>query len=221
MAEPNLAVVCPKCHVAVTTREAGSFQVGDEMSLTRFTLGRCPKCSSPLLLRNRGRTLLDPTQTTLETFWKDPVVVFPAATFTFSKDVPMEIAASYAEALRCFNRASAYTGTAILCRRTLEGICVHFGEKKGSLAQKLKALKDKGTIDSRVYDWANDVLRTLGNDAAHDVNETIEEEDAKHALDFTRAIIEYLFVFQAAYDRFKAEREERKASKAPKAEEPA
>lgn len=145
--------------------------------------------------------------------WTAAEVLYPATSTSFGLEVPPAIASSYAEAQRSFAQAGAYTGTAILCRRTLEGICSHFKAKGRNLADKLKSLKDKGIIDAMVYQWADDVLRALGNDAAHDVEQVIGQQDAKDALDFTRAIIEYIFVLQAAFERFKRGREERKQRK--------
>lgn len=220
MAEPNLAIICPHCQVPVAADAHGWCSQSLEEEWTeflRYTLVQCPECRNPLLLKHLGFYVGGEDGEG----WEKPVILYPGTAASFGGSVPAKIEESYAEALRSFNHASAYTGTAILCRRTLEGICSHFGEKKGNLAQKLKSLKEREVIDSRVFQWSDDVLRALGNDAAHNVDQVIEQRDAKAALDFTKAIIEYIFVFQAAYDRFKAEREERKALKAPKEEEPA
>ena len=40
-------------------------------------------------------------------------------------------------------------------------------------------MRDKGIIESRLYEWA-DALRISGNEAAHGVNVTISSEDGKH-----------------------------------------
>lgn len=55
-------------------------------------------------------------------------------------------------------------------------------------------------IDDRLLAWA-DALRITGNEAAHGAEFSVKREDAKDALDFTEAIVDYLFVFQ---ERFKA-----------------
>lgn len=221
MDQPNLAVNCPRCKGPVAGIEKGYSEKGDEYEATRYTLIECPECGDPILVKHHSAPVLGIDDVSYP--WSRPLIVYPPLEPSFGKDVPSKIARSYKEALRSFNHAAAYTGTAILCRRTLEGICAHFEAKGKYLHHKLKNLKETGKIDSRVYEWSNDVLKELGNDAAHDVDHIIGQQDAKHALDFTRAIIEYLFVFQASYERFKAEREQRMASKATKekAEEPA
>ena len=52
-----------------------------------------------------------------------------------------------------------------LHRKTLEGICSAHGVKSGTLAAELQKLKEKGIIESRLFEWAEE-LRTMGNEAA-------------------------------------------------------
>jgi hypothetical protein len=66
-------------------------------------------------------------------------------------------------------------------------------------------MKEKGDIDERLYEWA-DMLRDAGNDAAHDVNVTVSETDATDFLEFTNAIVDYLFSYRDRFDKFKARR---------------
>lgn len=89
-----------------------------------------------------------------------------------------------------------------MCRRTLESLAVERGTKRQNLAQSLKALLDANAIDQRLYDWA-DALRFAGNDATHDVSNSISQLDAKDMNDLTEAIIDYVYVFQARYESFK------------------
>lgn len=208
MIEPNLAVICPQCQIPVASCEEGYFvktvEGSDQQEFLRFTLVRCPKCSTPILLKHDGWYEGDAGRA-----WGRSVVLYPAITTSFGEDVPPFIALSYLEAVRAFEQAGAYTATAILCRRTLEGICGDFDGEGRNLSQKLRSLLEKGVIDTRVFQWADLVLRGLGNDAAHNINVMIARQDAKDALDFTRAIIEYLYVFQSAFNRFMATRAKR------------
>ena len=137
-------------------------------------------------------------------------MLYPGVPESLDSSVPTAIADSYLEARRAFGQAAAFTGAAILCRRTLEGICKDRGAAGGNLKSKLLDLKTKGIIEPRLHEWADEVLRGLGNDAAHDVGQTISKDDAQDALEFTKAIIEYLYVFEAAFQRFKGRREQRK-----------
>jgi hypothetical protein len=71
------------------------------------------------------------------------VRVFPAMDREFGRAVPKEIARAFKEARTCF-RSKAYTAAAIMCQKTLEGICSAHGVKtSGSLAVQLKKLKDQ------------------------------------------------------------------------------
>ncbi len=70
----------------------------------------------------------------------------------------------------------------------------------------LKKLKDQGRIDDRLFEWS-DVLRVAGNEAAHDVGVTITEADARDLLEFTNAILDYLFSYRDRFEQFKERRE--------------
>jgi hypothetical protein len=98
-----------------------------------------------------------------------------------------------------------------MCRRALEAICKDKGTAKRTLAANLQQLQEQRTIDARLYEWA-DALRLVGNDAAHNVDEFMSKEDAKDGLDFTRAIVEYVYTFTDAFERFRARRAAPKAS---------
>jgi hypothetical protein len=137
--------------------------------------------------------------------WTSPPweVVFPGTGHEL-RGVPDSITRGHGEALRCF-QSNAYTAAAMMCRRTLEAVCQDKQATKGNLAAKLKILQETGVIDARLYEWA-DALRLVGNDAAHNVEEFMGKEDAKDGLDFTRAIIEYIYTFTDAFEKFKARR---------------
>ena len=58
-------------------------------------------------------------------------------------------------------------------------------------------------IENRLYEWA-DALRISGNEAAHGVKLQISQKDAKDILEFTHALLEYVFTFQEKFDQFKS-----------------
>lgn len=90
-----------------------------------------------------------------------------------------------------------------MCRKTLEGICAEHGVKGNDLVKSLKDLKDKGIIENRLYEWA-DALPISGNEAAYDVNATISSEDAQDVLEFTNALLEYIFTFRDKFEELKS-----------------
>ncbi|HAA85638.1 MAG TPA: hypothetical protein DCE14_04705 [Kosmotogaceae bacterium] len=60
-------------------------------------------------------------------------------------------------------------------------------------------------IDNRLAEWA-DGVRAVGNEAAHDTETELTKDDAKDALDFTEAIIMYVFSLNTRFESFKSRR---------------
>jgi len=207
--EENIVVRCPTCEQHVTGERHGGYRyVGDTPDkIIQVLLVGCPRCDGPFLLQRTGEELGEYGSISSQVDWEDRrIVLYPSGLQEVDPAVPKNIAHSYLGARRCFFDASEYTAAAIMCRRTLEGICKHFEAKGGNLKSKLADLKTRGVIEARLHEWADDVLRALGNDAAHDVDMTISKQDAQDALEFTKAIVEYLYVFEAAFKRFKERR---------------
>lgn len=203
----SLVVRCGSCEAHVNGDVRGYYVEeadNDPTTLTRYVFVRCPRCTAPFLLAQLGDWHHDLPDGPIS--WSRARCLYPAEPDWMDPSVPKVIADSYLEARRTLNDAAANTATAIMCRRTIEGICSYLGAQGRTLHAKLEDLKARGTIDPRLHEWANDVLRDLGNDAAHDVGTVVSREDARDALEFTRAIIEYLFVFADAFKRFKERR---------------
>jgi hypothetical protein len=53
-------------------------------------------------------------------------------------------------------------------------------------------MKESALIDDRLFEWF-DLLRVAGNEAAHGVGLSIAQPDAKDILEFTNAILDYMF----------------------------
>lgn len=160
-----------------------------------YTLATCPRCESPFIALqevdfDRSRSC--------------PERLYPPTRTAGSSSLPATIRPSFEEAATCF-RAKAYTATTIMCRKTLEGICQAHDVRERTLDAALTKLRDNGTIDARLYEWA-DELRLFGNDAAHDVTVTIDAADARDILEFTRALVEYVFTFRERFQEFKTRR---------------
>ena len=68
-------------------------------------------------------------------------------------------------------------------------------------------MKAEGKIDERLYDWA-DMLRLVGNEAAHDIHVEVSKDDAGDILDFTNAIVDYIFSFNDKFLEFKNRRQQ-------------
>lgn len=77
-------------------------------------------------------------------------------------------------------------------RRTLEMMCKDLGETKGNLYEKLANLADKAVLPPIVGGMA-DVLRDLGNAAAHADDVEFPREIVEAMIHFTRAILDYVY----------------------------
>ncbi|WP_425519493.1 DUF4145 domain-containing protein [Xanthomonas arboricola] len=196
-----MIVECSECRAHVQTRECGAYErlSNGQGPSSLFTLLSCTQCSSPILIRqtNIGNVAEGDR-------WDTPYLVFPSIDLRINPNAPRNIQAAFEEACACY-RAQAYTASAIMCRKTLEGICAEHGVAERNLAGSLRTMRDQGQIDDRLYEWS-DSLRVAGNDAAHGVGLNIAQPDAKDILEFTNAILDYLFSYRDRFDKFKARR---------------
>ena len=166
-----------------------------------YVLIQCDRCGVPSVQvrEDYGRGFED----------DEPEIVFPAPR-RLSRNIPRPLRRDWEEARTCFD-AKAYTATAVMVRRTLEGTCKENGIGGKSLYKGLADLKDRGLIDGPLADWA-DALRVLGNQGAHYTVETVTREDAADALDFAEALLDHVYVFRKRFDDFMSRRDEARES---------
>jgi hypothetical protein len=186
---------CRHCEAAVNVEELFFYDDTYEVDPpAKWTLGKCPRCKFPMLA----------VQEDFGNGWEGPLRVFPPQDKQLGRSIPAPIRQAYREAVLCL-KAKAFTASAIMCRKTLEGLCAEHNVKGRNLAQSLKALKAKGLIDGALVEWA-EALRNFGNEAAHDVKITISPQDARDIIAFTEALIEYVFTFRDQFARFQERR---------------
>jgi hypothetical protein len=196
-----MIIDCSNCRHYVDAQEAGSYWRhfdGREPS-RRYTLLRCPSCQEPILVAqvNVGNMAEGDK-------WDTPFVVFPQGDLRVNPNAPGDIRAAFEEACTCF-RTQAYTASAIMCRKTLEGVCSAHGVEERSLSASLRKMKEKTLIDDRLFEWS-DALRVVGNEAAHGVGTNTSKADAKDTIEFTNAILDYLFSYRDRFEEFKKRR---------------
>jgi hypothetical protein len=200
-----MIVECPECQAFVETDIAGGYEYlrSDESPSGRYLLLKCRRCGKPILANQHNiGNMIDGD------IWDTPSRLYPAAEIHINPNAPREIRTAYEEAVSCY-RARAYTAAAIMCRKTLEGIAAVNGIKERSLVGALRVMRDQGLIDERLYAWS-DALRLAGNEAAHDVGVTVSQEDARDMLDFSNAILDYLFSFRQKFEEFQQRRQSRR-----------
>lgn len=197
-------IECTNCHAHVDADEIGNFEYGpgENYDPGRYMLLRCRRCRFPLLINqdNSGNAVEGD-------IWDAPTVLYPQSDFSVNPKAPAQIRAAVEEGSKCY-RARAFTAAAIMCRKTLEGVCEAHGVKERTLDALLKKMLETDKIDKRLYEWS-DQLRIIGNEAAHGISVTSSPQDARDALDFTIAIIDYLFSYRDQFEKFKARRPKR------------
>jgi hypothetical protein len=188
-----MLVECTNCNAIVDGEVIDYYtDVDDESGMAgRYSFLKCPRCSRPFLMLqvDDGPGLDEPRR------------LYPATDMVVSVAIPNSLRLAFDESRACF-RTKAYTATAIMCRKILEGIADENKITARNLASALKEMKDKGIIENRLYEWA-DALRISGNEAAHGVNSQISLQDAKDILEFTHALLEYVYTFQEKFEQFK------------------
>ncbi|CAB1245782.1 conserved protein of unknown function [Ruminococcaceae bacterium BL-4] len=199
-----MIIECNYCTAFVEAEEIGIFEYlrNGNIPSGRYVFLKCKKCGSPMLIKQDNIGNLAEGD-----IWDIPVKIYPAEDFHANPNAPKQVRIIYEEACRCF-KAHAYIATAILSRKTVESICDYHGIKERTLANSLAKMKLEGKIDERLYDWA-DMLRLVGNEAAHDIHADVSKEDAGDILNFTNAIIEYIFSINDKFVEFKKRRQDK------------
>jgi hypothetical protein len=192
---------CKHCEANVEAKTIAVYEEnGDEDEPPgRWTFASCPSCQAPMLAVQCDFGL---------GFDDDPPArAFPPRDRQLGWKIPDPIKTAFNEAVVCF-KVKAFTASAIMCRKALEGLCAEHGVKEPNLSRSLKKLKEKQIIEEKLFEWA-EALRTMGNEAAHGVECTISREDCQDTLDFTEALVQYVFTYQDQFKRFKDRREKR------------
>jgi len=186
---------CGRCDISIDAVVEGRYSfAADGLPEETIFLARCPRCNEPVLLR-------------FDEISAAPVQIYPAPERPLSRSVPNGIRECFEEARDCF-RSHAHTATALMCRRTLEAVARDHSINQRTLAAALQAMRDNGIIESRLFDWA-EALRLVGNEAAHDVQRAIHGQDAQDVLEFTNALLEYLYTFRDRFNAFQKRRSDR------------
>jgi len=190
-----MLVECKTCEAVVDAQLIADYVHFNEEHVVqaKYSFLKCPKCELPFIMLQLDHCDGDGMD--------EPRRLYPPIDKGISVAIPLPLRMAYSEAHACF-KAKAYIATAIMCRKTLEGIADENKITVRNLATALKEMKDKGIIENRLYEWA-DALRISGNEAAHGVNFQISHQDAKDILEFTHALLEYVFTFQEKFDQFK------------------
>jgi hypothetical protein len=190
----RMIIECYKCESKVDAKplaEHYSYDPEDYPEHFFAVFLECPICKNPLL---GGNSFFDSrNESDLQRLWPKPETYVDFRIPEISK-------LSLIEAKLCF-KVKAYSATAVMCGRALEGICSHHQTSAKTLAAGLKELKEKNIIDERLFLWSEE-LRKHRNIGAHASTEKVSREDALDLIDFVTAICDYVFVLNERFDTF-------------------
>jgi len=206
---------CPKCNILVETKViaegSGRFESTNPLNdidapynMDMFFLSLCPRCNQPFLVKQS----LYGVPAEFETV-ADEVVLYPDRSRIPVENLPLAIRTAYEQAIRSFDVA-LYEPCVLMCRKALEVVCKSLGATGKNLYQRIEKLKVLRYIDQRLLDWSHEI-RSIGNDAAHDIDAEITVDDARDILDLTEAILLYVFSLNSRFDEYK-KRQEKKAN---------
>lgn len=196
-----MIIECPHCESRVDCDEKGHVDIDLEHTgvPTKYVLLECKVCRAALL------GVSEVVQTSAEDWdWDSATRLWPSPETDVGFEIPEIARNSLIEAKVCF-KAKAYSACAVMCGRSIEGVCKHHDPRTKTLAGGLKKLKDDGVIDERIYKWG-EALRENRNLGAHATTEKVGKDDARDLLDFSSAICEYVFVLNDKWERFQARR---------------
>lgn len=193
--EKILKVFCPTCNATVGGKVLATKSGGNDDVDVLVSFLSCPICQGSILVFqewyefSHNEMRLDTAKT-----------IFPIDKFRLSNDLPHAIRWILEEAKLC-NSVKAFNATVIMCRKSIEALCEELNIKGNTLAIRLDLLLKKQLISNEIFDWSK-ALRLSGNKAAHDIDSCISQQDARDLLDFTIAIVDYVFVFSKRYQSF-------------------
>ena len=128
-------------------------------------------------------------------------IIFPSIERSFGGKIPKSVRSSFEEAEKCME-AQAFSASTLMCRRCLEAIAHDKGGKGRTLQAKLDSLKNANVLSDDLLEWST-MLRELGNDAAHKTDSLTSAIDARDVMDFTHALIEFVYSYRQRFDEFK------------------
>ncbi len=225
MGESSFDVFCPQCNILVEAKViAEGFaefrsdavnpidEVDTEYHGERYSVCLCRRCNQPFLVRQS----LYGIPGEFENFTEE-TVLYPGESKLLPEKLPESVKTAYDQAARSLH-ASLFEPCVLMSRKCLEAICKIFDTKGRDLNARLGKLHEEGHIDSRLLNWAHQV-RLIGNEAAHDIDTPVTKEDARDVLDFTEAILIYVFSLTKRFESLQKRRAKTDEAQQPSAQD--
>lgn len=185
----STSIFCPYCqrHTALSYAKieyrSGTYKhelnaIWFKKSGEHWWIGICNNCQNPMLVKNDG-----------EQVYPTP---FPSPT---DERIPEPMRQDLIEAKLCFS-VGCYRACAVMARRALQNACIEKGAIKRDLVQQINELNTNGTITKDIKQWA-EVVRWVGNDAAHPNKDLVEKDDTVDILNLAEQLLQVLYVAPA------------------------
>ncbi len=183
----NARVYCPFCGTHTSLEMASlTIESVDRRYLgwwrsragSEWWIGLCTNCQRPMLVNAHGHQVYPEPQ--------------PSSTDT---RIPGLMREALVEAKQCLS-VGALHASATMSRRAIEAACDDKGATAYHLGQKVKELADKHVITQDLKEWA-DVVRLVGNDGAHPLNDPVSREDAVAILELAEQFLHVIYVAPA------------------------
>jgi hypothetical protein len=118
----------------------------------------------------------------------------PGAAFgSIVEHLPPDVEMLYSETRNCIT-VSAYTASALACRKLLMNVAVAVGAPENDNFQNyVKYLADNGYVPPSARSWI-DHIRNKGNEATHEIPQT-DPNDAEDLITFMEMILRLVFEF--------------------------
>lgn len=212
MDESSFDVFCPKCNILVEAKVIaegyGGFrsnainpidEVDTEYHGDHYFVCLCRRCDQPFLIRQSLYGIPGEFESIT-----DESVLYPTESNLIQEALPKSVKTAYDQAARSL-KASLFEPCVLMCRKCLEAVCKTLGAQGRDLSKRLVSLSEAGHIDSRLLSWAHEI-RLVGNEAAHEMEIPVTKEDARDILDFTEAILIYVFSLTKRFESLKVRR---------------
>lgn len=134
------------------------------------------------------------------------IATFPPERIDFdSSNIPPAILNAFEEAITC-HANQCYIAAAIMIRKTLEELCNDKNITGNNLRQKITALGSSVILPSDLL-LGVDVLRLLGNDAAHVESQEFNKvgrDEIEIAIEFTKELLKSVYQYTNLLNRLNA-----------------
>lgn len=198
--ETQLAATCPHCGKLKILQVAGQYSQtpNDTNRLEEPTvvlLASCDGCSDVALFY---RYLEQGDGNDWD--WSEPKLLWPSKGPTaLPAEVPHRVSTSFDQAQRCLSLGMT-TPAAVMARKSIELACAEQGYHERSLQASIRRMVEDGKLEARLAEWA-DALREVGNEGAHEGSPP-HKQDVSDVLMFARALFEYIYVLNIAFEKF-------------------